>query len=712
MKALVTKIAALDTDQRGDEFWMAETAELSSTRQSVERGPRRRSMTDTVQPSAECQVELQAGRSINQAAIWLIRRAYISNKLRERKEQFARSKPMNIFCGTFNVNGKKEAGADIGQWLRWKRKAGGSDPDIYAIGFQEIVDLNAVNVAVTNTNSQQRSLLWRAAIQQYLDTLESKYYLVEHLPLVGVMLCVFAKEEYRSRLRNIEASKMGNKGGVAIRFMLYDSTLCFVCAHLAAHRGNVLGRNADFNSILTKVAFRAPPDVEWEFRGLERTPYGRPNMEQKGGGGVQEMPTFGIEDHDVVFWLGDLNYRIIEKVATSEVLKRVRSPAGLEYLRACDQLNLERKKGAAFADFEEGVLTFQPTYKYEVGTNHYDERPDKKLRAPAWCDRVLWRIQDPASDLVQLLSYDRAELTLSDHKPVAAVLEAQIRCIHQEAHMAAYNAVNADLAPYDDRGANLQPEISLSTQWVELGVVRYLQTTTARVRITNVGQSLAYVRFVPKLEESSPAPSWLMVEPSFALLKPGDAVDVAFTARVDSSMARALATGCAVLEEVAVLRLEQGPDYYLQVYGSYAQSAFGTPLSELVRRRAGTAEMPIGVPLEVWRLLDGVVDRGGLSGPQVAEELFASPGDPDDVATASACLDSGDEFPARCSAQSLLQVLQDLLQALPEPVVPADSIKIVERAGPNALATWPGEFLNSLPPPHHDLFIYLMAFFR
>eukprot|EP00611_Tribonema_gayanum_P027348 TRINITY_DN6733_c0_g1_i2.p1 TRINITY_DN6733_c0_g1~~TRINITY_DN6733_c0_g1_i2.p1 ORF type:complete len:239 (-),score=34.16 TRINITY_DN6733_c0_g1_i2:466-1140(-) len=203
MKALVTKIAALDTDQRGDEFWMAETAELSSTRQSVERGPRRRSMTDTVQPSAACQVELQAGRSINQAAIWLIRRAYISNKLRERKEQFARSKPMNIFCGTFNVNGKKEAGADIGLWLR-KRKPGGSDPDIYAIGFQEIVDLNAVNVAVTNTNSQQRSLLWRAAIQQYLDTLESKYYLVEHLPLVGVMLCVFAKEEYRSRLRNIE----------------------------------------------------------------------------------------------------------------------------------------------------------------------------------------------------------------------------------------------------------------------------------------------------------------------------------------------------------------------------------------------------------------------------------------------------------------------------------------------------------------------------
>jgi inositol polyphosphate 5-phosphatase INPP5B/F len=62
--------------------------------------------------------------------------------------------------------------------------------------------------------------------------------------------------------------------------------------------------------------------------------------------------------------------------------------------------------------------------KYEVGSHDYDTRPDKKLRAPAWCDRILWRAQDV--DDVKLLSYHRAELLMSDHKPVAAVLNTQV----------------------------------------------------------------------------------------------------------------------------------------------------------------------------------------------------------------------------------------------------------------------------------------------
>ena len=41
----------------------------------------------------------------------------------------------------------------------------------------------------------------------------------------------------------------------------------------------------------------------------------------------------------------------------------------LEALRAKDQLNLERQRGTVFADFEEGVLNFPPTYKYEAGTD-------------------------------------------------------------------------------------------------------------------------------------------------------------------------------------------------------------------------------------------------------------------------------------------------------------------------------------------------------
>ena len=35
-----------------------------------------------------------------------------------------------------------------------------------------------------------------------------------------------------------------------------------------------------------------------------------------------------------------------------------------------------------------GRLEFDPTYKYDFGTDDYDSGP--KNRAPAWTDRVLW----------------------------------------------------------------------------------------------------------------------------------------------------------------------------------------------------------------------------------------------------------------------------------------------------------------------------------
>lgn len=37
---------------------------------------------------------------------------------------------------------------------------------------------------------------------------------------------------------------------------VYDSTLCCVCSHLAAHQNNVAGRNSDYANILAKVEFR------------------------------------------------------------------------------------------------------------------------------------------------------------------------------------------------------------------------------------------------------------------------------------------------------------------------------------------------------------------------------------------------------------------------------------------------------------------------
>ena len=72
-------------------------------------------------------------------------------------------------------------------------------------------------------------------------------------------------------------------------------------------------------------------------------------------------------------------------------------------------------------DYHEAPLSFIPTYKYRNGTNIFDTK-----RAPAWCDRVLWRTAGPAYAM-EAKAYSSCELLQSDHRPVFALLSADVK---------------------------------------------------------------------------------------------------------------------------------------------------------------------------------------------------------------------------------------------------------------------------------------------
>ena len=175
-----------------------------------------------------------------------------------------------------NAKGKEE---NLDEWIcaDWGDN-GQYAPDIVAVGFQEIVDLNAVNVAVDN-KTQQRSQFWVERLSATLNNnarhnnrtspqQQNGYSLLMQRSMVGLLICVYVKAPHMGRVKAVSADSvgvgvmgmMGNKGGVSIRLQFYDSTLCFVCSHLAAHRENVVGRNADFANVLGKTTFDVGED--------------------------------------------------------------------------------------------------------------------------------------------------------------------------------------------------------------------------------------------------------------------------------------------------------------------------------------------------------------------------------------------------------------------------------------------------------------------
>jgi phosphatidylinositol-bisphosphatase len=70
-------------------------------------------------------------------------------------------------------------------------------------------------------------------------------------------------------------------------------------------------------------------------------------------------------------WCGDLNYRInLGEAVVKDHLCQDKMDLLLKY----DQLSIERSAGRTFSMFDEGEITFSPTYKYDAGTNRYDTR--------------------------------------------------------------------------------------------------------------------------------------------------------------------------------------------------------------------------------------------------------------------------------------------------------------------------------------------------
>ncbi|KAM5535531.1 hypothetical protein V8D89_010868 [Ganoderma adspersum] len=315
-------------------------------------------------------------------------RAALENRLPE----YSTTKQCTIFVGTWNLNGKPPSSESLLPWLFPRPNA--LDPDIFALGFQEIVPLTAQQIVQTDPEKRR---LWETKI---VDTLErrpnkkSDYILLRSHQLVGTALLVLVKKELTAVIRNVEATShktglrgmSGNKGAVGIRLEYHDTTFCFLTAHLAAGHANVAERNADYRTIVNGLHF---------LKGKT------------------------IDSHQNVIWLADTNYRID---LDNDRVRALALVDDFDALLAADQLRSAIDDHEVFQGYQEGPLLFRPTYKYDLHSDTYDS--GEKMRIPAWTDRILFK-----GISLDLSVYSRAELKSSDHRPVFALFRAEVRII-------------------------------------------------------------------------------------------------------------------------------------------------------------------------------------------------------------------------------------------------------------------------------------------
>uniref|UniRef100_A0A4W4HQI9 Inositol polyphosphate-related phosphatase domain-containing protein n=1 Tax=Electrophorus electricus TaxID=8005 RepID=A0A4W4HQI9_ELEEL len=287
--------------------------------------------------------------------------------------------------------------------------------DMFIIGLQEVKSMISTRLKDVLSTDQWSELC--------MDTLSRFGYVLVSVAsqrMQGVLLLVLSQFRHLPFLRGIQTQTTrtglggcwGNKGGISVRMLMFGHPVCFLNCHLPAHMRNLEQRVEDFESILQQQQF-------------------------EGGAAV------GVLDHDVVFWFGDLNFRI--EGYDIHVVKSAIENNKLSLLWEKDQLNMAKISESVLDGFMEGLLNFPPTYKFDVGTHTYDT--SAKKRKPAWTDRVLWRLRKTgspvpshnaslqrgltswlggATKVTQHFYRSHMSFTVSDHKPVSALFSLHV----------------------------------------------------------------------------------------------------------------------------------------------------------------------------------------------------------------------------------------------------------------------------------------------
>ncbi|KNC49184.1 inositol 5-phosphatase [Thecamonas trahens ATCC 50062] len=303
--------------------------------------------------------------------------------------------PLSVWVGSWNM-GNAPPPDSLGDYLPT------GEHDMYAFCVQECkyVPLDAHGKKIPCETRDH----WYDYVQEALGP---GYVVLCKHSLWEIRLVVAVRSCHYNKIMDVEFSKVatgianvaGNKGGVAVSFNFFETSFCFIGAHLAAHQSKIAERNADYANIV--AGLRLGTNKEFDITNVA----------------------------DYVFWCGDLNYRIeLPRDAVIE-FNLLRS---WDVLFANDQLQAQIAADAAFVGFTEATLDFPCTYKYARNTRTY--AAGKHPRIPAWCDRIMWKCESPTYQPDLVYFTDCKSIMTSDHAPVSALFTVSVQVPYRPEH--------------------------------------------------------------------------------------------------------------------------------------------------------------------------------------------------------------------------------------------------------------------------------------
>ncbi|GLG95275.1 72 kDa inositol polyphosphate 5-phosphatase [Gryllus bimaculatus] len=294
---------------------------------------------------------------------------------------------LRIFVGTWNMNGQAPP-QELNDFMLPPSLE--HVPDVIVVGTQE---------------SYSERFEWEVNIQ---ETLGPSHLLLHSAVLGTLHLAIFIRrdllwfcsvpEEASYSVRPGTAFR--TKGAVAIGFMVFGTSYLFITSHLTAHMDKVKERIQDVRKIVRSLDLPKLLPIRHKSKDV-------------------------TQNYDYVFWCGDLNFRLSQP--REEVMQWVAEqefPLPLPHSLHSDQLKLTIAEGSVFRGFQEGPITFPPTYKYDPGTQKFDT--SHKQRTPAYTDRILYRCR--GRGVLECLLYSSVpSICTSDHKPVWGLYSSAVR---------------------------------------------------------------------------------------------------------------------------------------------------------------------------------------------------------------------------------------------------------------------------------------------